>query len=243
MCSVVFADILLSDVVPRAYRVFRAHRVEPNRAAHQAYLRGLISRLGSDEALFRRVYRYAFIVGKEPGQKALGLENAIIYWQMLFSPEPPGWAWRSGRAGAVSDTAMASADAAETPTGTPTTTGSRRGKRSSTSSAAATSSATQQSPSSSSRRQQSQSHVIDWLSLWTSYLQERWTRSVSRDMWNQTFEFALRSVKDPTLSFWSEDGAWPGVIDDFVVWYRKNASADETAAGAMEVDEAGGGGR
>lgn len=60
----------------------------------------------------------------------------------------------------------------------------------------------------------------DWFDLWKSFLNERWTRSVNKDMWNQTLEFAFKSVEDETLSFWSEDGAWPTVIDDFVAWCR-----------------------
>lgn len=60
----------------------------------------------------------------------------------------------------------------------------------------------------------------DWLDLWKTYLTQMWTRSVNRDMWNMTLEFAFKSMEDETLSFWSEDGAWPSVIDDFVVWCR-----------------------
>ncbi|CAK7231218.1 Scaffold-type E3 ligase [Sporothrix eucalyptigena] len=58
----------------------------------------------------------------------------------------------------------------------------------------------------------------DWTELWITFLQEKWTRSVNRDMWNQTLEFALKTLQDETLSFWNEDGAWPSVIDDFVAW-------------------------
>lgn len=61
----------------------------------------------------------------------------------------------------------------------------------------------------------------DWLALWKEFLEAKWTRSVNRDMWNQTLEFAFKTMEDETLSFWSEDGAWPGVIDDFVLWCRE----------------------
>lgn len=47
-------------------------------------------------------------------------------------------------------------------------------------------------------------------------------------MWNMTLEFALKSVDDESLSFWSEDGAWPSVIDDFVEWCK--------AKGVTKVD-------
>lgn len=67
---------------------------------------------------------------------------------------------------------------------------------------------------------------IDWLAQWLAFLKEKWTRTVSKDMWNQTYEFAIQSSEDETLSFWSEDGAWPGVIDSFVEWYRKKTAMD-----------------
>lgn len=94
--------------------------------------------------------------------KALPLDNAIIYWEMLFNK--PGMEWKT------------------------------LGPNSST---------------------------IDWLALWTGFLQSKWTKSVNKDMWNQTFEFYRKTLEDPTLGFWSEDGAWPGVIDDFVAYAKQ----------------------
>ncbi|KAK7756266.1 Scaffold-type E3 ligase [Diatrype stigma] len=72
---------------------------------------------------------------------------------------------------------------------------------------------------------------VDFLEEWKAFLAENWTRSVNRDMWNQTLEFAFKTMEDETLGFWSEDGAWPGVIDDFVAWFNK-----KKAAAAMDVD-------
>lgn len=143
-------------------------RVGPSHPEHAAHVRKLISSLSKDSALFKRVYKYAFVAGREKDQKSLGLENALIYWNMLFSA--PGMKWK--------------------------------GKQ-------------------------------DWLELWKSFLSEKWTRSVNRDMWNMVLEFALKSNSDETLSFWSEDGAWPSVIDDFVQWCRlKGIGKPET----MDVD-------
>lgn len=73
----------------------------------------------------------------------------------------------------------------------------------------------------------------DWLKLYERFLAEKWTRSVNKDMWNMTLEFALKSMGDETLSFWNEDGAWPGVIDDFVAWCRTNGIGK---AETMDVD-------
>ncbi|KAJ2971061.1 hypothetical protein NUW58_g9524 [Xylaria curta] len=132
-------------------------------AAHLKYLAGLMTR---DRDLFRKVYRHAFVAGKEGEQRALSLEMALLYWDTLFSK--PGQKWVGS------------------------------------------------------------STKINWLDEWRSFLQETWKRSVNRDMWNQTLEFAFKSIDDESLSFWSEDGAWPGVIDGFVAWYKRKSE--------MEVD-------
>jgi len=61
----------------------------------------------------------------------------------------------------------------------------------------------------------------NWIQMWIEFLQAKWTKSVNKDMWNQTFEFFRKTLEDETLSFWSEDGAWPGVIDDFVAYVKE----------------------
>ena len=53
-------------------------------------------------------------------------------------------------------------------------------------------------------------------------------------MWNQTFEFFLKTLQDETLSFWSEDGAWPSVIDDFVAYVKELRGPQ--VADKMETD-------
>ncbi|KAI2609167.1 DUF298-domain-containing protein [Hypoxylon sp. NC1633] len=135
--------------------------------AQKQQFKRLTDSLGKDRTLFRKVYRYAFVVGKEADQRALSLDNAILYWESLF--KKPGQAWVGSSVG------------------------------------------------------------IDWLDEWITFLHENWTRSVSRDMWNQTYEFAVKSMEDESLGFWSEDGAWPGVIDDFVAWYRRKSEMDVDA--------------
>lgn len=135
---------------------------------HARHIRQRISSLSTDTALFKKVYKYAFVVGRERDQKALSLENATIYWTMLFSK--PGMTWET------------------------------------------------------------EHH--DWLGLWKSFLSEKWTRSVNKDMWNMALEFALKSMDDESLSFWTEDGAWPSVIDDFVEWCRGKGIGTES----MDVD-------
>ncbi|KAI0399885.1 Cullin binding-domain-containing protein [Xylaria palmicola] len=141
--------------------------VEAKVEAQAAHLKQLASLMTRERDLFRKVYRYAFVAGKERDQRALSLDMAVLYWDTLFKG-PPGQRWVG--------------------------------------------SATR----------------LDWLGEWKAFLQENWRRSVNRDMWNQTLEFAFKSSDDESLGFWSEDGAWPGVIDEFVAWYRRK--------GAMEVD-------
>ena len=125
--------------------------------------------LPTDIALFKRVYRHTFICSKEKGQKALPLDNALVYWSLVFNR--PGRPWKTA--------------------------------------------------------------TTDWLELWTEFLKAKWTKSVNKDIWNQTFEFYLKSMEDETLSFWSEDGAWPGAIDDFVA-YAKEKRGDSPER--METD-------
>lgn len=134
-----------------------------------AHVKGEIKRLSTDTALFKRVYRHAFIAGKEKDQKALSLENAITFWELLFAS--PGWRWVGPN--------------------------------------------------------------HNWLDLWKKFLEEKWTRSVNKDMWNMTLEFAFKSVEDETLSFWNEEGAWPSVIDDFVEWCKTKGIAKNDS---MDVD-------
>lgn len=40
-------------------------------------------------------------------------------------------------------------------------------------------------------------------------------------MWDQTGVFATRCMDDGTMGWWSEDGAWPGVLDEFVEFVRE----------------------
>jgi DCN1-like protein 1/2 len=143
--------------------------VEASLGAQAAYVRAQISKLSDDMNLFKKVYRYAFIVGRERDQKALSLENALVYWGMLFAE--PGWEWVSAN--------------------------------------------------------------HNWLDHWKRFLSEKWTRSVNKDMWNMILEFAVKSKEDESLSFWTEDGAWPSVIDDFVEWCKQNGIG---ATQSMDVD-------
>lgn len=73
-------------------------------------------------------------------------------------------------------------------------------------------------------------------------MQARWKKSVNRDMWDQTGVFVARCLGDESMGWWSEDGAWPGVLDEFVGFVRgkrEEAEAEAEAgaeAGRMDVE-------
>jgi DCN1-like protein 1/2 len=138
-------------------------------AKQKQYVQTQTAALSRDPELFKKVYKHAFVANKEKGAKALPLENAIVYWDLIF--KAPGPQWRTAS--------------------------------------------------------------TDWSALWAEYLTAKFTKTVNKDMWNQTLEFYKKSMQDETLSFWSEDGAWPGVIDDFVAYAKvKRGDVPET----METD-------
>ncbi|GAB7354150.1 hypothetical protein MBLNU459_g4709t1 [Dothideomycetes sp. NU459] len=72
-----------------------------------------------------------------------------------------------------------------------------------------------------------------WLDWWNEFLETRYKKSVNKDMWDQTLSFAQKCLEDESLNWWSEDSAWPGVIDEFVEFVQK----DKRGGGeAMEVE-------
>ena len=72
-----------------------------------------------------------------------------------------------------------------------------------------------------------------WLMWWIEYLESRWKKSVGKDMWDQTGIFVQKSIEDESMGWWSEDGAWPGVLDEFVVFVKEKREERE---GKMEVE-------
>lgn len=76
------------------------------------------------------------------------------------------------------------------------------------------------------RSQTRKGNATPWLEWWLSFLQEKWRKAVNRDLWEQTLAFAQETSMDDTLGFWSEDAAWPGVIDEFVEWVRQKRDGE-----------------
>lgn len=82
---------------------------------------------------------------------------------------------------------------------------------------------------------------VPWLEHWTAFLTTRWNKAVNRDVWDQTLKFAQRCVADPSLAWWSEESAWPGVVDEFVEWLRAEKGVGRregrgTAEEPMEIE-------
>ena len=75
-----------------------------------------------------------------------------------------------------------------------------------------------------------------WLDWWIEFQQNKWKKAVNKDLWRQTLTFAEETMKDETLSFWSEEASWPSVIDDFVEWVKTEKRAGGTGGDAMEVE-------
>lgn len=60
-----------------------------------------------------------------------------------------------------------------------------------------------------------------WLDWWFEFYEAQVKKAVNKDLWRQILSFAQETVKDDTLSFWSEESsAWPSVIDEFVEWVK-----------------------
>jgi len=61
----------------------------------KAYIKALKRELPNNKDRFTRVYRYTFTVAKAPGQKAVPLDMAIAYWELLFSSSLSAVKWTS----------------------------------------------------------------------------------------------------------------------------------------------------
>lgn len=55
-------------------------------------------------------------------------------------------------------------------------------------------------------------------------------------MWEQTGVFVVKSLEDESMSWWSEDGAWPGSLDEFVAFVKEKRGPEGGSADGMEVE-------
>ncbi len=62
-----------------------------------------------------------------------------------------------------------------------------------------------------------------WLDLWCEFYESQSKRPVNKDLWNMVGELVLKT-KEPggeSLAWWTEDGAWPMAVDDFVAFVKE----------------------
>ncbi|EXJ84103.1 hypothetical protein A1O3_04770 [Capronia epimyces CBS 606.96] len=60
--------------------------------------------------------------------------------------------------------------------------------------------------------------TTEWLDLWCAHYETHSKRPVNKDLWNMVCELVLKT-REPggeSLEWWTEDGAWPMAVDDFV---------------------------
>ncbi|KAJ5953363.1 Cullin binding-domain-containing protein [Penicillium verhagenii] len=68
---------------------------------------------------------------------------------------------------------------------------------------------------------QANTSVTPWLDWWVEFLQQRNTRAINKDLWQQLEVFLRKAIGDENLSFWNVDEAWPAIIDEFVVFVKE----------------------
>ncbi|CAD6444284.1 26236c00-dad7-45a0-9524-6831cabe8e89 [Sclerotinia trifoliorum] len=59
----------------------------------KSHISKAVASLSTDSELFKRVYKHTFVCAREKGQKALSLELASVYWELLFNA--PGRQWKT----------------------------------------------------------------------------------------------------------------------------------------------------
>ncbi len=67
-----------------------------------------------------------------------------------------------------------------------------------------------------------------WLDLWCEFYETQGKRPVNKDLWNMVGEL-VQKTKEPggeSLEWWTEDGAWPMAVDDFVAWVKDRRRVD-----------------
>ncbi|CZT19112.1 related to defective in cullin neddylation protein 1 [Ramularia collo-cygni] len=71
-----------------------------------------------------------------------------------------------------------------------------------------------------------------WLDWWFEFYESKVKKAVNKDLWKQILNFAQETMKDDTLSFWTEESSWPSVIDEFVEWVK---TEKRPGGDAMEI--------
>ncbi|KAK5085796.1 Scaffold-type E3 ligase [Lithohypha guttulata] len=77
------------------------------------------------------------------------------------------------------------------------------------------------------------SPTTKWYDLWREYYEGKNKRPVNKDLWNQVAELVAKTREEggETLGWWSEDGAWPTAVDEFVAFVKEKREK----GGAMDT--------
>ena len=83
------------------------------------------------------------------------------------------------------------------------------------------------------------SATTPWLSWWIEFLEGPWSgKAVNKDMWDQTGVFVdkCKGEDGEKMGWWNEEGAWPGVIDEFVAFVKAKRGEGKGEGGEeMEI--------
>ncbi|KAI9718099.1 MAG: hypothetical protein M1812_004357 [Candelaria pacifica] len=79
------------------------------------------------------------------------------------------------------------------------------------------------------------SATTPWLDYYIEFLETKWKKGVNKDMWTMTLSFYTKTKEDEYLEWWSEDGAWPSVLDEFVRFIQEKRGG-EGHAEKMDVE-------
>ncbi|KAI5293292.1 Scaffold-type E3 ligase [Ascosphaera atra] len=64
-----------------------------------------------------------------------------------------------------------------------------------------------------------------WRDWWLEFYTEKISRPVNKDLWEQVEVFLEKAKEDESLGWHSEDGAWPGALDEFAVFVKAKRGA------------------
>ncbi|KAK3077594.1 hypothetical protein LTS18_009819 [Coniosporium uncinatum] len=76
-----------------------------------------------------------------------------------------------------------------------------------------------------------------WLDWWIEFLEARYKKAVNKDLWDQTYEFAEKTLGDEEMAWYDEStSAWPAVVDEFIGWVKERRGSGGGGGESMQVD-------
>ncbi|ERF72323.1 hypothetical protein EPUS_06079 [Endocarpon pusillum Z07020] len=62
-----------------------------------------------------------------------------------------------------------------------------------------------------------------WLDWWLEYYEAKYKRPANKDLWNMVGELVNKTAEPggENMDWWSEDGAWPMAVDEFVAFVKE----------------------